>query len=206
MKKRLQGKSATIAALVALVIISLVEIVSRGVILKKSMGDLSDAGEPIITVFFALMLIIFAQKGKDRLYYLLCGTWLGHFVFTQLFTLPGVIGTFVATAKYSSGLDAFSVLIHIIGMCSIIAIGGLLVEYMNDGTIYNKAFNILCAVTLLMFVINIILNIYNIAALNDISALVTIFDNLSQGLRIILFVFFAYDSAKLQLSKTNLTK
>ena len=46
MKKRLYGKKAGIAILVALIIISLAEVILRSVILKVGMINLANAGEP----------------------------------------------------------------------------------------------------------------------------------------------------------------
>ena len=91
-------------------------------------------------------------------------------------------------------------------MVCIIAIGCLIVEYMNDGTIYNKAFNILCFIVILTFVANIILGIYDIVVFDKISALLAILNNLSRAIMIFLFTFFAYDNAKKQLSKVNFDK
>jgi hypothetical protein len=58
----------------------------------------------------------------------------------------------------------------------------------------------------LTFVANIIFGIYDIVVLNDISALLAILNNLSRAIMIFLFTFFAYDSAKKQLSKVNFDK
>ena len=206
MKKRLFGKKAGIAILAVLAIISLLEVVLRGVIFKEAMLELTNAGEPVITAIFSLLLIIFAGKGKDRVFYILCGAWLGYFVFKQLFGLPEMIATFFAAMQDSEGFTDFAILIHAVSMVCIIAIGGLLVEYMNDGTIYNKAFNTLCIATVLMLVINVVFAVYDIVVLKDISAVLAILNNISRGAMLFLFTFFAYDSAKHQLKKANLSK
>ena len=206
MKKRLHDKKAGIAILVALILISLAEVVLRSVIMKEAMFNLSNAGEPIITALVSLMLIIFASEGKDRIVYILSGAWLGYFAFNQLFDLPEIIAMFFGAMKNYDGFTDFAILFHVLSMVCIIAIGALLVEYMNDGTIYNKAFNILCTITILTFVVNIVLGIYDIVVLNDVSAVLAILNNLSRGAMVFFFTFFAYDSAKHQLKKANLIK
>ena len=206
MKNRLHDKKAGIAILVSLILISVAEVILRGVILNEALFKLSNAGEPCITVLLSLVLIIFATMGKDRIFYIICGGWLGFFVFKQLFDLPSMLSTFYFAMQSSDGFTDFAILIHVLSMVCIIAIGCLIVEYMNDGTIYNKAFNILCLIVILTFVANIILGIYDIVVLNDISALLAILNNLSRAIMIFLFTFFAYDSAKKQLSKVNFDK
>ena len=205
MKNRLHDKKAGIAILVSLILISVAEVILRGVILNEALFKLSNAGEPCITVLLSLVLIIFATMGKDRIFYIICGGWFGFFVFKQLFDLPSMLSTFYFAMKIPEITD-FAILIHVLSMVCIIAIGCLIVEYMNDGTIYNKAFHILCLIIILTFVANIIFGIYDIVVLNDISALLAILNNLSRAIMIFLFTFFAYDSAKKQLNKVNFDK
>ena len=206
MKKRLHGKMAGISILVSLLIISIIEVILRGVLLKGAMFNLSNAGEPMITAICSLILIIFSIKGKERIVYILCGAWLGYFVLKQLFGLPGMIATFFAAMENSEGFTDLAILFHVLSMVCIIAIGGLLVEYMNDGTIYNKAFNVLCIITVLTFVVNIIFAVYDIITFNDISAVLAVLNNLSRASMVFLFTFFAYDSAKTQLKKVDFSE
>lgn len=206
MKNRFHGKKAGIAILTVIIIISLAEVILRGVILRESMFDISNAGEPIMTALFALMLIIFTNKGKDRIFYIVCGAWLGYFVLKQLFGIPEMISTFFAAMENTEGFTDFAILIHVLSMISIVAIGGLLVRYMNDGTICNKVYNVLCITTILMLVINVVFAVYDIVVLKDISAVLAILNNLSRGAMVFLFTFFAYDSAKMQLEKATLRK
>ena len=56
------------------------------------------------------------------------------------------------------------------------------------------------------FVVNIVLGIYDIVILNDISAVLAILNNLSRGAMVFFFTFFEYDSAKMQLKKVNFSK
>lgn len=93
---------------------------------------------------------------------------------------------------------------HIITIFCILAIGGLLVEYMNDGTIYNKAFNILCAVLVVLPAVLIVLSFISASAFGYSFVILGAFSNLSRLAMVFLFTFFAYDSAKAQLAKTDL--
>ena len=203
MKNRLHDKKAGIAILVIIFILSVVDVILRATIFSNIASTVSNYGEPLITAVFSIVLLIFAFKGKDRIFYILCGGWIGFFVFKQLIDLPTMVLTFFAAMQNSEGFTDFAILIDIVSMVCIIAIGGLFVEYLNDGTIYGKAFNILCLITLLTFVVNIIFAIYDIVVLKDISALLAILNNISRATFVFLFAFFAYDSAKKQLSKVD---
>lgn len=207
MKKRLHDKKAGIAILAVLFIISLAEVVLRSVILKEAMFNLSNAGEPIITAAFSLMLIIFALKGKDRVFHILCGVWLGYFVMNQLYNLPGLIADTVERYNAGSFNTAICNSIHTLSMICIVVIGALLVEYMNDGSIYNKTFNILCAITVVMLLLLALHSgVYDALVLGRTEVILASLHNLSRMAMVFLFTFFAYDSAKAQLKKTNLTK
>ena len=92
-------------------------------------------------------------------------------------------------------------------MITIIAIGVLLVEYMTDGTICNRAFNGLCIATVVLILANIVISVcVATQGLYPMDILVQAINNLSRLTMVFLFTFFAYDSAKAQLKKTNLTK
>ncbi|MBR5188097.1 MAG: hypothetical protein IKW18_06460, partial [Clostridia bacterium] len=95
--------------------------------------------------------------------------------------------------------------VRVLSMVGIIAVGVLLVEYMTDGTIYNKAFNVLCIATVLLLVATIAGSIYSAVAVHSKFALET-FNSLYRIAMVFMFTFFAYDSAKAQLKKTNLNK
>ena len=90
-------------------------------------------------------------------------------------------------------------------MIVIIGIGVLLVEYLNDGTIYNKAFNVLCIATVVLLAVSIGTCIY-LAITVDTILMLDIFNNIYRLIMVFLTAFFAYDSAKLQLKKANLSK
>ena len=206
MKKRLHGKKAGIIILLALMVISLLEIILRAVLLKKAMGDLPNTGEPIMNALFALMLIFFAVKGKDRLFFICTGGFLACFVINQLFALPAMIGDLTKYIVTSNIFGSIAAVAHIFSILCIVGIGILLVEYINDGTICNKAFNIFCiaAVISLLF---LFLHTQNDAnAFGNTLAILASLHEMSRLTMVFLFVSFAYDSAKAQLKKTNLTK
>jgi predicted Co/Zn/Cd cation transporter (cation efflux family) len=77
---------------------------------------------------------------------------------------------------------------------------------MNDGTIYNSAFNIICTVTALSILAAMIMNIIGITTGNPDSVILIIFYNLYRLAMVFMCTFFAYDSAKHQLKKANLSK
>ena len=207
MKKRLHDKKAGIAILISLIIISLAEVILRSVILKEGMINLANAGEPIITAAISLLLLSFALKGKDRVFYILCGIWLGFFVLNQLYGLPGMIADTIERFGAGSLNTAICNLIHALSMICIVVIGALLVEYMNDGSIYNKAFNILCAITVVLLLLLALHNVvYDVVLLGRNEVILAALHNVSRITMVFLFTFFAYDSAKAQLKKTNLTK
>ena len=92
-------------------------------------------------------------------------------------------------------------------MICIVVIGALLVEYMNDGSIYNKAFNVLCGLTAVLLLLLALHNgVYDVLVLGRTEVILGSLHNLSRISMVFLFTFFAYDSAKMQLKKTDLKK
>jgi hypothetical protein len=125
----------------------------------------------------------------------------------QLYGLPGVIADTIERFSAGSFNTTMCNLIHALSIIGIVAIGALLVEYMNDGSIYNKAFNILCALTALLLLLLAIHNVvYDVLMLGRAEVILASLHNLSRVTMVFLFAFFAYDSAKAQLKKANLTK
>ena len=210
MKTRPRDKKAGIIILATLIIISLVEILSRVLILKESMLNTDTTGEPLMVIILAAIILIMNAKGKDRACYICYGAWLSYFVLNQVFELPGLISTLISIINsndwvFTIGNLAF--LCRILSMITIIAIGVLVGEYMIDGTICNRAFNGLCVATIVLILANIIISIcVAIAGLYPMDILVQAINNMSRLAMVFLFTFFAYDSAKAQLKKTNLTK
>jgi hypothetical protein len=207
MKNRLHDKKAGIAILISLIILSLAEIIIRAVYLRDMINATGNYGEQIIAVIFATIILILSAKGKDRFCFICYASWIAYFVIEKIFSIPGRF-TYLITNPENLGITAqISQITYIVGMFCIIGIGVLLAEYMSDGTIYNKAFNTLCAVTIVMLFIGFILPFYDVIFNNyDLKYALVGINNLHQILMVFLFIFFAYDSAKMQLEKTNLSK
>ena len=215
MKNRLHDKKAGIAILVSLILISAAEVIYRAVIANGIAFTTSNFGEQLAVIIFALMILIFSAKGKDRVCYIIYGAWIAYFVMDQAFELPGMVGELVM--NISSPIATFSIVIRLISMLCIIALSALLVEYMNDGSIYNRAFNVLCVITVLLHVVIIGISVNGLILLSKTTSnidvnlhssynMLVIFNNLYRVVMVFLFVFFAYDSAKKQLSKVNFDK
>ena len=205
MKNRLHDKKAGIAILVSLIVISLAEVIYRAVIANGIAFTTSNFGEQLAVIIFALMILIFSAKGKDRVCYIIYGAWIAYFVMDQAFELPGMVGELVM--NISSPIATFSIVIRLISMLCIIALSALLVEYMNDGSIYNRAFNVLCVITVLLHVVIIGISVNGLILLSKTTSnidvnlhssynMLVIFNNLYRILMVFLFTFFAYDSAK----------
>ena len=213
MKKRLHDKKAGIAILLSLIVISLAEMIFRVVALGTDMLTTSNLGEQVAVVVLAATILILTAKGKDRACYICYGAWAGYFILDQLFELPGMVATLMS--NNSRPIVALSIVIRLLTMVCIIAIGVLLVEYMTDGTIYNRAFNTLCLITILLLAVSLLWAVYQLAFASVEGAqnivikkqnVLVIFNNIYRIIMVFLFTFFAYDSAKVQLKKTDLTK
>ena len=207
MKKRLHDKKAGIAILISLFIISLAEIIFRAVALRDISFTTSNFGEQLAVIALALTILILTAKGKDRAAYICYGAWVGYFVLDQIFELPGFLSTLLATATVTKPIGMVVGILYVVSMIGIIAIGVLLVEYMNDGTICNRAFNTLCVITISAIVLHVIGDVFYITTQNgNFELWLSVINNIRRCIMIFLFTFFAYDSAKAQLKKTDLTK
>ena len=217
MKNRLHDKKAGIAILVSLIIISVAEVIYRAIIANGIVFSTSNFGEQLTVIIFALMILIFTAKGKDRVCYILYGAWIAYFVMDQAFELPGMVGDLII--NFSQPHMVISIGLRLVSMLCIIALSALLVEYMNDGSIYNRAFNILTVITILLHVVTIVLGTCGIIfgkaseapngmdlTLLQQQVVLVIFNNLYRIAMVFLFTFFAYDSAKKQLSKVDFSK
>ena len=209
MKKRLHDKKAGIAILISLIIISFAEIIFRAVAMGlESILTTANLGEQLAVIALAVTILILTAKGKDRACYICYGAWIAYFVLDQIFELPGVVFGIINQMAQPETIPVAIVIgaiVRVLGMVGIIAIGGLLVEYMSDGTICNKAFNSLCIATVLLLVANIAFSIYGAVVVMPNFALDT-FNCLYRLAMVFLFSFFAYDSAKKQLKKVNFSK
>jgi hypothetical protein len=211
MIKRLHDKKAGVAILISLIIISLAEVLFRSFVMKEAMLTTANLGEQVAVIAIALTILILTAKGKDKACYLLFAAWIGYFVLDQLFELPANILNFglLLGGAITLPSPAIAIVMHasvVISTILIIAIGVLLVEYMTDGTIYNKTFNVFCVVTIVLILLNMSLTIYDAIATGTSKLLLATFHDLYRITMIFLCTFFAYDSAKMQLKKTDLTK
>ena len=216
MKNRLHDKKAGIAILVSLILISVAEIIFRHVFLRDMISTTANYAETLAVITLALTILCFTLTGKDRICYILYGAWIAYFVMDQVFELPGMIGQLVINIS-NPGIEAIS--IRVVTMLCVIALSALFVEYMNDGSIYNRAFNTLCVITILLHLVVIGMGIFGIlfgepsVTPNGIGLdilknqiILVIFNNLYRIAMVFLFVFFAYDSAKKQLLKVDFSK
>ena len=215
MKNRLHGKKAGIVILVSLIVVSVAEVIYRAVIANGIAFTTSNFGEQLTVIIFALLILIFTAKGKDRVCYILYGAWIAYFVMDQAFELPGMVGDLII--NFSQPHMVISIGLRLVSMLCIIALSALLVEYMNDGSIYNRAFNILSVIAVLLHVVIIGISSNGLILLSKTTSnidvnlhssynMLIIFNNLYRIIMVFLFVFFAYDSAKKQLNKLDLSK
>ena len=207
MKNRLHDKKAGIAILISLIVLSLAEIVFRHFFLREMISSTANYAETLAVLILALTILIFTLKGKDRLSYILYGAWIAYFVLDQFFELPGTIFNLLFPPQMPTENIFFIAnighIFYILSMCGIITIGCLLAEYMNDGTIYNRAFNIISFFTVLLLLVNISTSCIIVIKDRFYELLFITFNNLYRLVMIFLFTFFAYDSAKKQLSKVD---
>ena len=209
MKKRLHDKKAGIAFLISLIVISIAEIIFRVIAIGKAVGSTPNFGEDVATIVLAATILILTAKGKDRACYICYGAFAGYFVLDQLFELPGMISTILDLLSKTEGMDvvgSITIILRIVSMIAIVAIGVLLVEYLNDGTICNRAFNVLCIIAICTILGSVICTSYSVINGSEMFLLLDVINNLVRLTMVFLCAFFAYDSAKHQLKKTNLTK
>ena len=211
MKKRLHDKKAGIAILISLIIISLAEVIYRAVAMGKAVLTTANLGEQLAVIALAAIILVLTAKGKDRACYICYGAWIGYFVLDQLFELPGAIISIISS--FESNIDMAGQvmglvcnILFVLSSITIVAIGALLVEYMTDGTIYNRAFNVLCVLTSVMILCTVIVPVFGAITTGLPEVWLAVFNNLYRLIMVFLFTFFAYDSAKAQLKKTDLTK
>ena len=208
LKNRPQGKKMGIILLAALIIISLAEIIFRISVIGEAILTTANLGEQLAVIILTATILILTAKGKDRACYICYGAWVAYFALDQLYELPGTIITALSMMEKNAWVLNFGdigYIANIVAMFCIIAIGGLLVEYMSDGTIYNRAFNSLCITTTLLLLVSIVPPITGVIGGATPKILLALFDSLERLTMVFLCAFFAYDSAKMQLKKTNLS-
>ena len=216
MKKRLHDKKAGIAILISLIVISIAEIIFRAVAMGEAVLTTANLGEQLAVIALAATILILTAKGKNHVCYILYGAWIGYFVLDQLFELPGAV---IDMVRLMSGLGSLGGIFRVVVSICIIGIGVLLLEYMNDGTIYNKAFNAFCLIAVLLSMASVVMGAVGVVANmplgmpdmftleeSKINVLLDMFNSAYRATMVFLCSFFAYDSAKAQLKKTDLTK
>ncbi|MEE0879382.1 MAG: hypothetical protein UH788_08925 [Treponemataceae bacterium] len=205
MKNKLHNKNAGILILISLIVLSLAEIVFRHIFLRGKVSFTANYAETLVVLILALTILIFTLKGKERLCYILYGAWIAFFVLNQVFELSGHFIYIVTTDVWSNANSIINIglIVHVLSYVGIIVMGILLVEYMNDGSIYNRAFNITFVLTLVLLLISVCISVFNFVAGSPNDLMLLVFNNIYRIIMTILFVFFAYDSAKKQLSKVN---
>ncbi|MEE0878244.1 MAG: hypothetical protein UH788_03105 [Treponemataceae bacterium] len=208
MKNRLHDKKAGIFILVTLIIVSVAEVGFRHMFLRDMITTTANYAETLAVIGLALTILIFTLKGKDRICYILYGAWVAYFVLDQVFELPGSTLALIDAIDQTGGhvLITVAVILRILSMICIIVIGGMLVEYMNDGTINNRIFNTLSGVSILMLMAYAIIAVIGFVSEGITNYILAIFNILYQIIMVFLFAFFAYDSAKKQLNKVDFSK
>ena len=180
------------------------ELIFRATVIKEAVLTTANLGEQLAVIALAVTILVLTAKGKDRACYVCYGGWIAYFVLDQFFEIPGMLVDF-ANRFGMSGIGTVGVVARILSMIFIVVIGVLLVEYLNDGTICNKAFNVLCVATVVLLAVSIATSVYS-AVTVETRLLLDVFNNIYRLMMVFLATFFAYDSAKAQLKKTNLTK
>ena len=218
MMKRLQGQKARIAILITLIVTSLVEVLFRAIVMREAALSVTNAGEQVTVIVFAVLVLLFMAKKNDKLSYITCGALVAYFVIDQLMGLPGMIGNLAA--NISTSHIAISIAIRLLTMVGIVVIAVLLAEYVNDGSIYNRAFNVTFWLTILLHVASIafclsayilpgsaaeVTNATDVAMRSNQNILI-IFNEIYRIIMVVLFTSFAYDSASRQLQRENLAK
>jgi hypothetical protein len=213
MIKKLQGQKAGIAILITLIVTALADVLFRVIVMKEAALGTANAGEQVAIIALAAIILLFMAKKNDKLSYISCGALVAYFVMDQLIELPGMIGNLVA--NISSSTVSISIAIRLVTMVGIVAIAVLLAEYVNDGSIYNRAFSVLYITTITLLAISLLWAIYQLAftSIEGVQNIVlkqqnvlVIFNNIYRIVMVFLFTSFAYDSAKRQLKREDLTK
>ena len=96
MKRKRFGKDAGMLILIALIIISVAEVIFRAVVIREAVLTTANLGEQLAVIALATSILILTAKGKDRACYICYGAWIAYFALDQLFELPGMIMTAVS--------------------------------------------------------------------------------------------------------------
>ena len=214
MIKKLQGQKARIAILITLIVTALAEVLFRAIVMREAALGVANAGEQVAIVVLAAIALLFMANKNDKLAYISCGALVAYFVMDQLIELPGMIGNLAV--NISDPTIALSIALRVLTMVGIVAIAVLLAEYVNDGSIYNRAFNVVFWITIILHVVSIAISVAGFVIIGNIAdapvdllqkqGMLVIFNDVYRIIMVVLFVAFAYDSANRQLKRENLTK
>ena len=215
MKKRLHDKKAGIAILISLFIVSLVETIIRALQPGYAFA-VTDLGEAFAIAILSAVILILTLAKKDRLCYVFYGAFISWFMLEEALSIPGTIKTLAdtivnaeeiaAVANGSAVMPIVAIAIHVLTSIAIVAIGALVLEYLSDGTICNRAFNAFCIIAVLLLIAALIINVVGLMNALTVEIGLLILNNLHRVIMIFLFTCFAYDSAKAQLKKADFTK
>lgn len=212
LKKRPQGKKAGVIITSILLIIALVETIVRAM-QPDYLFAATNKGETLAIAILAAAILFFTIKKKDRLSYICYGAFIAWFVLERALSLPGTLASLSANisniemlATISKGAApaaiAMGILDTLITIC-VVAIGALIVEYINDGTIYNKAFDVLCTITALLLLVSLVASVHGLIIGKTVELVLIVLNDLYNIVMVFMFMFFAYDSAKMRLEKTK---
>ena len=218
MIKKLQGQKARIAILITLIVTALAEVLFRAIVMREAALGVANAGEQVAIVVLAAIVLLFMAKKNDKLACVSCGALVAYFVMDQLIELPGMIGSLAANISIS--YIAISIAIRLLTMVGIVALSALLVEYVNDGSIYNRAYNAVYWITILLHVLAILISVAGFVVIGNVAdapsgmelallkkqGMLIVFNDVYRIIMVLLFTSFAYDSANRQLKRENLTK
>ena len=189
MKNRLHDKKAGIFITSILFFISLTETIIRGLQPNYSFVA-TELGQTFSIAIFSALILFFTLIKKDRVCYICYAAFIGWFILEEAFSLSGTLSTLsstisnidmYATVSSTARLNAiFFIILRILITIFITSIGALMIEYMNDGTIYNKAFNVLCCITILLLLISTVTSIHSAIITKKVGPILLVLNNLYQ--------------------------
>ena len=209
MNKRQYNKMAGFCILSAIILLCLAEIIFRSVALGDKIFATANFGEQLVVIAFAAVIMVMTALDKDRICYFLYATWVSYFVLDQFFELPGYLSNMLnqmGTATEFKPMGVAVMFLYVVSMLGIIGLGVLLVKYMVESTVYTQLFNVFCVITLAAIMLPVLGDACHIWFQNGEMALwLSVFNNLQRAVMVIIFTSFAYDTAKAQQKKIQLS-
>ena len=114
MKILLKEQKSRVVILIALIVVSLIEMIFRAVVMKEAALLTANVGEQVAVVAFASLVLFFTLKGNDKVSYISCGVLIAYFVLDQLFELPGIFVNLLVNIK--EPIVAISIAIRLLTM------------------------------------------------------------------------------------------